>query len=218
MTKGKIVLLFFLLASAVFVVVTPGVLGAQSLNKPNVTLPSGWQLDKQTPYPGIVGDHDLQGAGLVEYTNPTTYDIVMIYYERSTTTYSNNDLVAEAEAVYQRDIGTAFTDSGIATFAGVPSGYVRVYNQTLDTYSLQLIFVKSSYYLDVFADYASTSQENVYSLINSISIPAQSTSNAYNFWNWLPYIVIAVVVVLLLIIAIVAVRRRKQLPPPPPPP
>jgi hypothetical protein len=223
--RNKIYVLFVILASVVLAlaVVPPG-LAQASLAEPNVSLPTGWSLGEQTAYPGILWEHDPQGAGYVEYADSATPATVLIYYENSTgITYSNNELKSEAERVFTRDIGTPFSDSGVMTVAGVSAGYVKVYNSTNDDYALQLIFVKSNYYLDVYAIYGSTSESQVMSIINSIYVTGQTSWGELG--SWLIYVIIAIVAVVVIVGAAILIRKRgkkspPQVPPPnyPPPP
>ncbi len=205
MKKITLLLLLLIIASTFMMLFARSVI-AQSLSPPSVSIPSGWELKQQTAYPNDRGDHDPQGAGMVEYDNPITYDFVMIYYENNNgVTYTSADLQAEAESIYQRDIGEPFTDSGVTTFAGEPAGYVRVYNSTLDTYELQLVFVKGVYFLDIYSYYSASSQAKVYSLIDSIS-----PSNGGSAGNYLLFIVAGAIVAVIIVIVLVLIFLKKR--------
>ena len=176
----KSVLAVLLLLCCLVSVTLPKGLAAGSLATPSVTLPSGWILSDQTPYPNFGEvNHDPQGSGFLKYNNSLTlYDEVLIFYENSLgVSYSNAQLQAEAEIVYTRDLGNPFTNSGVTTYAGVPAGYVRVYNATDDFYELQLIMVMGNYYLDVFSRFAPSSEVSANSVINSISVPAPAPTS-----------------------------------------
>src|SRR3972149_2761 len=109
----KSVLAVLLLLCCLVSVTLPKGLAAGSLATPSVTLPSGWILSDQTPYPNFGEvNHDPQGSGFLKYNNSLTlYDEVLIFYENSLgVSYSNAQLQAEAEIVYTRDLGNSYLD------------------------------------------------------------------------------------------------------------
>ncbi len=214
-----------LLLATIVLAAVPFASAAESLSKPSVTLPSNWQLTDETAYPNAVSEHDAQGAGLLQYQDPTTYDGVMIYYEKApTTTYTSAQLQAEAEAIFTRDHSDlTYTDSGVMTVAGVQAGYAKALETTYNAYVLELVFVKDNYYINAYALYdANTQSENaVTSLLNSIN-------NGGLFSGIMLYVIIGiVVVVVVVVVAVVMLRKRKKpvqiqtqnyIPPPPPAP
>lgn len=212
-----------ILLVATFALAALPLTSAQSLSKPSVTIPSGWQLVDETPYPDAYSEHDSQGAGLLKYQNPTNYDGVMIYYERApSTTYTSSDLQYEAESIFSRDHDISYDESGVMTVAGVQSGYAKGYDSTYDAYVLELVFIKDNYYINAYALYDANSQsENaVMSLLNSIG-------GGGLFSGTMLFIIIGVIVaVVIVVVAVVVMKKRKkpavaQMPPPsyiPPPP
>jgi hypothetical protein len=224
-----IVLLFSL-----FIAEFPLITSATTLSSPIVSLPnSNWEKTDSIQYPNINGEHDPAGAGMLEYTDKTNYDLVRIYYEEAqVTSYTSSQLKAEAEGLFNdidRDDDRSLDSSGTANFAGVVAGYAKGYDSTDDTYITELVFVKDNYYFNVHAYYDATDQsENIVnSVINSINI-AGAVGTSFIGSNMF-YVVIVVIVVILAIVVVVLflMRKKKSLqpqqvtqysyPPPPPP-
>lgn len=226
--KKQQIIVIFLLATIISMTV-PMSRAAESLSKPTVTLPANWTLQSESSYPNEISEHDPQGAGLLEYVDENTYDTILIYYEKApSTTYSGPDLQAEAEAIFQRDHTESISDSGFKTVAGVSAGFAKGYDSDYDTYTLELVFVKSNYFFNAYAYYDANTQseDKVNSLINSISVGGTSLLAASML-----YIIIGVVAaVVVVVVVVVLVTRRKKKPPqqvmqynptsssPPPPP
>jgi KaiC/GvpD/RAD55 family RecA-like ATPase/opacity protein-like surface antigen len=190
------ILAFFVLVS----VAVPRVSSSVSLAKPVVTLPSGWTLTKETDYPSFSSEHDPLGGGFLEYENVRTAGVVLIYYEDSMgAAYTNDQLRAEAEKFYVRDLGKNFTESGVMNVAGVTAGYAQTYNATIDLNSLELIFTKGNYYINVYTIYPNNNPSAM-AIVNSISVPTQTPTAVYAF------ITIAIVAVAL---SVLLVKRRR---------
>jgi hypothetical protein len=227
--KKQQVIVIFLLATIISMTV-PMSRAAESLSKPTVTLPANWKLQSETPYPNEISEHDPQGAGLLEYLDENTYDTIIIYYEKApNTTYSEPVLQAEAEAIFQRDHeDEAIIDSGSKTVAGVSAGFAKGYDSDYDTYTLELVFVKSNYFFNAYAYYDANAQseDKVNSLINSISVGGTPLLEGSML-----YIIIGVIaaVVVIVVVVVLVTRRKKKTPqqaiqhnptvssPPPPP-
>ena len=171
-----------------------------SLAAPSFTLPSGWSLADQTPYPNYngpynfdVGNHDPLGRGFLYYNDSTIHTIfqnatmvidltnsILIYYENSMgISYTNAQLQAEAQKIspilanYPSYIGkTPFSDVGITTYGGVSAGYAKAYNSTYGFYEMQVILVTGNYYIDFYAGYAPGYENSVTSIISTFSVPA----------------------------------------------
>jgi hypothetical protein len=203
---------------------------AQILSKPTVTVPSGWKLDTDTAYPNAQSEFDPAGAGLLEYVTSDTNDDVAIYYEKAQVNYTNLELEDEAVRLFQRDFPNHdVTDSGVVQAAGVPAGYAKGYDETIDAYVLDMFFVKDNYCFNVIAIYGSTTQsaDQVTSIIDSIGVGGGTFSLGGNML----YIIIGVIVAVIVIVAVVVVLRSRKkktnqplqispgnYPPPPPPP
>ena len=187
--RAVLLVLFCLVVS----VTVPESLAAVSLAAPSITLASGWSLNAQMAYPtGGGAVHDPQGCGWLQYLSPlyTIYgptsqyhihDMVIIWYEDSMgASYSGAQLQSEAEAiapshvsVYMPEFFSALpTESGVTIYAGVPAGYVKYHNTTVNLYALQLIMVKNGYYLGIYTYYSQGNEATTNSMLNSISVPA----------------------------------------------
>jgi hypothetical protein len=211
-----------LLLATIVLAAVPFASAAEALSKPSVTLPSNWQLIDEIAYPNAISEHDAQGAGLLQYQDPTNYDGVMIYYEKaSTTTYTSAQLQSEAEAIFYRDHEMMYDESGVMTVAGVQAGYAKAYEATYDAYVLELVFVKDNYYINAYALYdANTQSENaVTSLLNSIN-------NGGLFSGTMLLVIIGIVVAIVVVVVVVLVLKKRKKPvqiqtqnyiPPPPP-
>src|SRR4030042_103102 len=171
-----ILLLATLLVSAIPLAKTAATLAAPTVSLPN----SNWEKTDSTPYPDTYAEHDPAGAGMLEYTDNTNYDVVRIYYEKAqVTSYTSSQLKTEAEDLFN-EIDSSDTRSldasGTATFAGVVAGYAEGYDSTEDTYKTELVFIESDYYFNVHTYYDATTQseDNVTSIINSIGVSGSS--------------------------------------------
>jgi hypothetical protein len=220
-----------LLAVLVIVAVlsTVSICQAQTISKPNVTIPSGWRLDDETAYPNAPSEHDSAGAGMLKYLNPTNNDEVRIFYEKApTTTYTSATLKEEAISLFTRDLPSYnMSESGTEQIAGVQAGFAKGYDSANDAYVVDMIFVKDGNYYNVAAYYDANSQSEgqVNSILNSISTGATLGSSML-------FIIIGVVAAVVVIVVVVVVMRRRKKPvamqepqvvpessyPPPPPP
>lgn len=213
-----------LLLAIVVIAVTPFV-SAQTLTPPNVSVPSGWRLERQKPYPEAPSEHDEAGAGMLQYVNPQNYDEVRIYYERALSrTFSITELKNEAEHLFDRDLTDEIQESGTMQLAGTTAGFAKAYVAQENAYLWDIVFIKDNYYFNIVAyhDANSQSQNDVTYILNSIS-------GGSLFSGAITYIIIGIVagvVVIIVVVALVILRKRKnsaiQLPPqnytPPPPP
>jgi hypothetical protein len=202
-------LFVILLVAAFLVTLTTPLCYAATLSKPNVILPSGWELADETAYPNAISEHDEQGAGVVEYQDSETYDFVMIFYENApSSNYTDAQLKNEAEDIFYRDHeDLALYDSGVETFAGVKTGYAKTYDSEYDVYHLELVMIKDNYYMNIYAAYdaSSTEAENkVEALINSINTDTGLGS--------MLFIIIGIVVVIIVVVVVVwlLMNRKKK--------
>jgi len=227
--KQQVITLIFLFAIMIPLAL-PLTRAADTLQKPTVNVPSSaWQVTTDNPYPTDISEHDLAGAGLLEYTNQNTYDSVAIYYEKApSTAYTSTSLKAEAISIFSRDHSETITSSGAKDYAGVNAGFAKGYDASFDANLLELVFVKGGYYFNVYAYYhANTAAENnVNSLINSIDVPGNSLLSG----PMLYVIIGAIVAVVVIVVIVIVIRSRRKKPqqsaqpyvqdsfPPPPPP
>lgn len=220
-------LFVIMLVATMVIAATAPLCTAATLSKPNVTLPSGWELSDETAYPNETSEHDSQGAGLVEYTDLSNNDIVIIYYENAPSdSLSSADLQSEAENIFIRDEEYTYSESGVMTIAGVQAGYAKGYYTDSNAYDLEIVFVKGNYYINAYAFYDTTTQSNdkVMSIMNSIATETSIFSGTMLFI--IIGIVIAIVVVI--VVLVIFMRRKKKvvapqmqtyqsnIPPPPP--
>jgi len=224
------------LVATLFVSAIPLAKSVTTLAAPAVSLPnSNWEKTDSIPYPETYAEHDPAGAGMLEYTDKTNYDLVRIYYEEAqVTSYTSSQLKTEAEDLFNRvdsDDDRLLDDSGTANLAGVVAGYAEGYDSTDDTYKTEIVFVKDNYYFNVHAYYDATTQSenDVTSIIDSISVSGAADGAAFTESLVFRIIVIAVAAVIVVVVFVVVVRSRKKkqpqqgateypYPPPPPPP
>jgi hypothetical protein len=136
-------------------------------------LPINWSLLSLTPYEeGLYeGEYDDQ-AGLIEYVNQVTYDMIQIFYERAPDwDLTPSALEQDADNIFQRDLGYVPDETGIMTIAGTTAGYAKGYDADFDVYDLELVLVLDHVYMDVYALYASPEVEDqILDMIDSISL------------------------------------------------
>jgi hypothetical protein len=230
-TKQRIIAVVFLLAILI-PMAAPLTRAATTLAPPTVNLPNHWQQSDSTPYPDGPSEHDPAGAGMLEYTDQTNYDVVRIYYEEAqVSSYTSQQLKNEAVGIFERidSSDTLSVDqNGTTTYAGVLAGFAKGHDETDATYTLELVFIKGEYYFNVAAVYDDVvpSQNNVDSIVNSISLNGASAGGIPLPWLYVIIGVIAAVIVI--VVAVVLLTRRKKSPqsqqqaqysyPPPPPP
>jgi hypothetical protein len=224
------------LVATMFVSAIPLTKSVTALAAPTVSLPnSNWEKTDSTPYPETYAEHDPAGAGMLEYTDQTNYDLVRIYYEEAqVTSYTPSQLKTEAEDLFNRldsDDDRSLDASGTANLAGVVAGYAEGYDSTEVTYKTEIVFVKGNYYFNVHAYYDATTQSesDVTSIIDSIDISGAANGTAFigSLMFWTIVIAVAAVVVVVVVVVVVRSRKKKQpqqsateypYPPPPPPP
>jgi hypothetical protein len=211
-----------------FILALPLVQAAETLQKPNVTLPSQWSLEDEIAYPNAASEHDTAGAGMLQYVNPENQDSVKIFYEKApNTTYTNPQLKNEANSLFERDFSDwTIAESGTREIAGVNAGFVKGYDAENDVFIEDIVFVKNNYYFNALALYDGNTQSEQQTLgvINSVS-----TGNS-PFGGSMLFIIIGVVAAVIVIVVVVLVVVRKKTkshpqqatgqfdyPPPPPP-
>lgn len=202
------------------------------LAPPTVNLPNNWQQSDSTAYPDGPSEHDPAGAGMLEYTDQTNYDVVRIYYEKAqVSNYTSQQLKNEAVSIFNRidvDDTRSLDQNGTTTYAGVSAGFAKGHDDTDATYTMELVFIKGQYYFNVAASYddVASSQNNVDSIVNSISVSGAAAGGGS--FPWLYVIIGVVAVVIVIVVAVVLLTRRKKslqpqqqvqygYPPPPPP-
>ena len=215
-----------------FISALPLVHAAETLQKPNVTLPSPWTLEDEVAYPNAVSEHDSAGAGMLQYVNPENEDAenedgVKIYYEKApSTVYTSTLLENEATSMFGRDFPDfTIVESGTKDVAGVNAGFAKGYNAEHGVYIEDMVFVKDIYYINAIALYDANTQseQQTLGIINSISTSSSLLGGSMLF------IIIGVVaaIAVVVVVVLVVMRRKKKSPPqqataqyniPPPPP
>lgn len=231
--KKKQIVLAFLIVAIISVLAVPLSRAAETVTKPTVTLPANWQQTDQTAYPDTYSEHDPAGAGMVEYTDQTDYDTVVIYYEKAqVSSYTSQQLKNEAEDLFESyDVSDniGLDSSGVTQYAGVSAGFAKGYDIATDTYKMEIVFIKGNQYINVHAYYDATTedQNQVESLTNSISVGGTAaTAIVGNNMIWIIIGVVAAVIVIVVVIVVLRGRKKqpqqatmqKTYPPPPPPP
>ena len=158
----------------VIIVITVIAISFRDLPRPTIDyLPTDWSLLSLTPYEEEIyeGEYDDQ-AGLIEYVNQVTYDIIQIFYERAPEwDLTPIALEQDADDIFQRDIGYMPDETGIMTIAGTTAGYAKGYDSDFDLYDLELVLVLDHVYVDVYAIYATSEVEDqILDMIDSISL------------------------------------------------
>jgi hypothetical protein len=207
-SKKKVVFLFLLMC--VTLALIPRAKAADTLAKPIVTLPTGWQIEKDIAYPGAQGEFDPVGAGLLKYISADQNNIMWVYYEKNYANFFSDDsLKNDAVKIYNRDdlSSAQLNESGVQVYAGVMSGYTIGFNTTSKIIIMEIVFVKENYYFNVkvVSDIVkSTNQDfdEIDSVINSISIP-QPPEPYY-------YIVTAIIIVVVVALTLIILLRRRR--------
>jgi len=145
--------------------------------KPTIgTVPQRWYCSDDQPY-GTYEETDGTKWGLITYTDNTDYDFVQIYYGDIPSELKgrkDNRAALIARATLE---ATTFDpdETGTMTVAGQLAGYAKGYNATLDVYDMEIVFVKGSTCVDIYAYYNATYEDEaqVISLINSIDLREQ---------------------------------------------
>ena len=126
-----------------------------SLQKPKIGyVPPNWYLSTDDPYSSYLG------YGMIEYTDSVDEDFVQIYWGDVPASLigqeSNaNALISQAtyEAIFAPD------DTGSMFVAGQLAGYAEAYESYYDVWETEVVFVKGSTYVDIFAAYDATSDD-----------------------------------------------------------
>jgi hypothetical protein len=137
-------------------------------------IPDNWYKSVEEPlgsYEGEFGD-----AGLIEYIDDEDYDVVQIYYERAPDTIFE-PLDVLACYILERDLGIIADEYGTMTIAGTTAGYAKTYDYDWDVYDMEIVMVKGIVFIDIYACYDATSEDEaqVRAIIDSIEAPSSPT-------------------------------------------
>ena len=137
-------------------------------------IPDNWYKSYEEPlgsYEGEFGD-----AGMIEYMDDYDGDVVQIYYERAPDTISQplDDL---ASYILERDLGIVADDYGMMTVAGTTAGYAKAYDPDWDVYDMEIVMVKGIVFIDIYACYDATYEDEaqVRTIIDSVEAAGSST-------------------------------------------
>ena len=141
--------------------------------KPAVTaIPRGWYLSDEGRY-GTYREPDGTKWGMVQYTDPDTYDFAQIFYGDVPSKLINreSDLDALTEYAMSQAVFSDAEEVYEMTIAGRRAAVVRAYDSVWGVWDMKIVFVYESTCIDVYACYDPTdeSEENVMSLIESIT-------------------------------------------------
>ena len=136
-------------------------------------VPQGWYCSVEDSY-GTYVDNDGTKWGLIEYTGNADDAFVQIYYgdvppELKGKENDRDALIARA--IVESATFEAYEVSEIVV-AGQLAGCVEAYNSIYDVYEMEIVFVKGSTCVDIYAccDPTYEDAEQVMSLIDSINL------------------------------------------------
>ncbi len=137
-------------------------------------IPDNWYKSYEEPLGSFEGE--FGDAGMIEYIDDEDGDVVQIYYERAPDTISE-PLDVLASYILERDLGIVADDSGLMTVAGTTAGYAKAYESYMDVYDLEIVMVKGIVFIDIYAYYDATYEDEaqVSTIINSIEASGSST-------------------------------------------
>jgi hypothetical protein len=198
MTKQTVIAVT--LVVCIILTMVPTILASQSLQKPDVTIPTFWSLKDEIPYPNISsGWYDPAGCGRLWFVNQNEAAMVVIWYESAGGKfYSNNDLVDEAIKIFDSKYADELTDFGIMSVAGNSVGYAKSYNYEENFYTVEMVLVDNDYYLEIGTIYPAEAEieSQVMSLISSLSVGPDEVDT--NLLIILPIVAIAVIIIIII--------------------
>lgn len=140
------------------------------IEKPEVAfVPVNWYLSEDTDYPEYSNDENW---GLVEYIDEDDGDFVQIWYGDLPEELQGKERDGDAligRAIYE-SVTFEPTDTGTMNIGSWLAGYSRAYDEDLDVYDIEIVFVYESTCIDIYACFDATveDEEQAMSLIRSI--------------------------------------------------
>ena len=141
--------------------------GCTPIEKPGAGfIPEHWYLSDEAPYP------EFDNFGFIEYMDEVDGDFVMIFYGDVPSELKGKE--SDRDALISRAIyeATSFepTETGTMIISGWLAGYAKAYDAEYDLYDMEIVFVNGSTYVDIYAVYDATSEDEaqVMSIIRSI--------------------------------------------------
>lgn len=144
-----------------------------AIAKPTVGyIPQDWYLSEDSPY-GTYEELDGTKSGLIEYADAEDFDFVQIYYGDVPPSLQGreNDQNALIAKAIEWSIFDA-EETGTMTVAGQVAGYAKAYDPLMDTYEMEIVFVKDSSSIDIYTMYNATyeDEQQAMSIIMSVSL------------------------------------------------
>ena len=133
-------------------------------------IPQGWYLSNEEPY-GTYKESDGTVWGLIEYSDSEGSNFVQIYYGDVPSELEEHE--ADRDALIARaELESKFLpdETGTMIVSGQIAGYTKMYDPDLDRYDMDIVFVLDSGCIDIWARYDATSEAEVMSIIDSISV------------------------------------------------
>ncbi len=148
---------------------------AAPLFRPTITVPNGWSLANDVPYPDGLAQFDPEGAGFLLYISSVNYiDEVRISYEKAqVTSYDDSSLTSQAEALfYQNAVAFGLVQTGTGEAAGARCGFAKGVNELSNRTVVFKVFIKENFYFSIEEFYESNarSETQVNMLTNSITL------------------------------------------------
>lgn len=171
--KNKWLTMLVLVSVLLLTTIAPGC-GAPDITKPTVGyVPEGWYCSAEDPY-GTYEELDGTKSGLLEYTDAEDYDSVQIFYGDIPPELKGNEENMASLTAKAVEWASAFDpdETGTMTVIGQLAGYAKSYDDELEIYDLEIVFVKGSTCIDIYSMYDATAEDEaqIMSIINSIDL------------------------------------------------
>lgn len=144
--------------------------GCGGVQKPKVgSIPDDWYLEEDTPYPKYTNDANW---GLIWYLDEVDMDSVQIWYGDVPSSLEGREQHADAlidRAVYE-SVAFEPTETGTMNISSWLAGYSRAYDEELDVYDMEIVFVHESTCIDIYTcfDANAADEEQAMTIIRSI--------------------------------------------------
>lgn len=133
-------------------------------------IPQGWYLSNEEPY-GTYKESDGTVWGLIEYSDSEGSNSVQIYYGDVPSELEEHETDGDA-LIARAELESKFLpdETGTMIVSGQIAGYTKMYDPDLDRYDMDIVFVLDFGCIDIWARYDATSEAEVMSIIDSISV------------------------------------------------
>ncbi len=149
---------------------------SDDITKPKInTVPPNWSMEEDSPYGSYEGDFDDTEWGLIDYTDQTDLDFVLIYYgdvPSALKGHENDEDALVERATLEATAFYTIDETGSMQINDYFAGYVKGYDPDTDVYDLEIVFVDGTTCVDIYACFDPTDDDEaeVMSLINSITM------------------------------------------------